>query len=158
MSCQTCCKIFCSRRDKEENCSEKITYVEAGILEKVKVNKIRMDIEKDIKRCEKLTEPQNANWIGISNQIAIGHVIERIKELEEHQKKFYNGELYTAKQLKQIEENQKKYFINKQRVKELKESILLGPTIVGGRRNAKTLEYGIKLGKIKACEELLEDK
>ena len=83
MSCQTCCKIFCSRRDKEENCSEKITYVEAGILEKVKVNKIRMDIEKDIKRCEKLTEPQNANWIGISNQIAIGHVIERIKELEE---------------------------------------------------------------------------
>lgn len=83
---------------------------------------------------------------------------ERIKELEEHQKKFYNGELYTAKQLKQIEENQKKYFINKQRVKELKESILLGPTIVGGRRNAKTLEYGIKLGKIKACEELLEEK
>lgn len=47
----------------------------------------------------------------------------RIKELEEHQKKFYNGELYTAKQLKQIEENQKKYFINKQRVKETIENI-----------------------------------
>ena len=39
-------------------------------------------IEKDIKRCEKLTEPQNANWIGISNQLAIAHLIERIKELE----------------------------------------------------------------------------
>ena len=91
MSCQTCCKIFCSRRDQEENCSEKITYVEAGILEKVKVNKIRMDIEKDIKRCEKLTEPQNANWIGISNQIAIGHVIERIKELEEENRIFKNS-------------------------------------------------------------------
>ncbi|HIU51429.1 MAG TPA: hypothetical protein IAB70_02215, partial [Candidatus Merdicola faecigallinarum] len=39
-----------SRRDKEENCSEKITYVEAGILEKVKVNKIRMDIEEDINK------------------------------------------------------------------------------------------------------------
>lgn len=39
MSCQTCCKIFCSRRDQEENCSEKITYVEAGILEKVKVER-----------------------------------------------------------------------------------------------------------------------
>ena len=39
-------------------------------------------IEEDIKRCEKLTKPQNANWIGISNQIAIAHVIERIKELE----------------------------------------------------------------------------
>ena len=32
----------------------------------------------------------------------------RIKELEEHQKKFYNGELYTAKQLKNIEKNQNK--------------------------------------------------
>ena len=42
----------------------------------------------------------------------------RIKELEEHLKKYYDGELYTAKQLKQIEENQKKYFINKQKVKE----------------------------------------
>ena len=40
-------------------------------------------IEKDIKRCEKLTEPQNANWIGISNQLAITHLIEKIKELEE---------------------------------------------------------------------------
>ena len=49
-------------------------------------------------------------------------------------------------------------YIPKQKVKDLKESIILEPTIVGGRRNAKTLEYGIKLGKIKACEELLEDK
>lgn len=40
-------------------------------------------IEEDIKRCEKLTEPQNANWIGISNQLAITHLIEKIKELEE---------------------------------------------------------------------------
>lgn len=40
------------------------------------------NIKKDIKRCEKLTEPQNANWIGISNQLAIAHLIERIKELE----------------------------------------------------------------------------
>lgn len=39
-------------------------------------------IEEDIKRCEKLTKPLNANWIGISNQIAIAHVIERIAELE----------------------------------------------------------------------------
>ena len=40
------------------------------------------DIEKDIKRCEQLTKPEHANWIGISNQLAIAHLIERIKELE----------------------------------------------------------------------------
>lgn len=43
----------------------------------------------------------------------------RIKELEEHLKKYYDGELYTAKQLKNVEENQNKYFINKQKVKDL---------------------------------------
>ena len=40
-----------------------------------------MDIEEDIKRCEKLIEPQNANWIGITNQLAIAHLIEKVKEL-----------------------------------------------------------------------------
>lgn len=41
------------------------------------------NIEKDIKRCEQLIKPEHANWIGISNQLAIAHLIERIKELEE---------------------------------------------------------------------------
>ena len=40
------------------------------------------DIEKDIKRCEQLTKPEHANWIGISNQLAIAHVVDRVKELE----------------------------------------------------------------------------
>ena len=40
-------------------------------------------IEKDIKRCEELIRPEHANWIGISNQLAIAHLIEKIKELEE---------------------------------------------------------------------------
>lgn len=41
-----------------------------------------------------------------------------MSNIEEHLEKFYNGELYTAKQLKQIEKNQNKYFINKQKVKD----------------------------------------
>ena len=41
------------------------------------------DIEEDIKRCGKLTEPQNANWIGISNQLAIAGVLTRIQEFEQ---------------------------------------------------------------------------
>lgn len=40
------------------------------------------DIEKDIKRCEELIKPEHANWIGISNQLAIVGVLARIKELE----------------------------------------------------------------------------
>ena len=44
------------------------------------------DIEKDIKRCEQLIKPEHANWIGISNQLAIAHVVDRVKELEEENK------------------------------------------------------------------------
>ena len=73
----------------------------------------------------------------------------RIKELEEEKK---NKDTY-IKMAKEVIENS----IIKQKVKALKESVILDNTIVGGRRNAKTLEYGIKLGKIKACEELLEE-
>lgn len=74
----------------------------------------------------------------------------RIKELEEMNKEILNSKIG-------IDLSYQDY-IPKQKVKELKESVILNNTIVGGRRNAKTLEYGIKLGKIKACEELLEDK
>ena len=41
----------------------------------------------------------------------------------------------------------------KEKIEEIEKLPLV---IVGGRRNGKTLEYGIKLGKIKAYEELLK--
>ena len=107
--------------------------------------------EDNIKRCEKLTEPQNANWIGISNQMAIARVLARIKELEEE-----NAKLEAIKN-----EAIKRYnfeSIPVQKIKDLMEKEKLPLTIVGGRGNSKTLAYGIKLGKIKACEELLEEK
>lgn len=44
------------------------------------------NIEKNIKRCEELIKPEHANWIGISNQLAIAHIVDRIKELEETKK------------------------------------------------------------------------
>ena len=110
-------------------------------------------IEKEIKRCEQLIKPEHANWIGISNQLAIAHLIDRIKELEAKLEFKKWGDLDNT----QFEEYVSQ-FVPKQKVKDLKESVILDNTIVGGRRNSKTLEYGIKLGKIKACEELLEDK
>lgn len=75
----------------------------------------------------------------------------RIQELEEELK-------YRADNTAKLIEVTNLYLnsIPKQKVKDLKESTMLDNTIVGGRRNAKTLEYGIKLGKIKAYEELLE--
>ena len=71
-------------------------------------------IEEDIKRCEKLTKPQNANWIGISNQIAIAHVIERIKELEVLEDDLKDKRIVYV-DIPEFEEK----FIPKQKVKEI---------------------------------------
>ena len=129
-----------------------------------------MDIEEDIKKVKELNNLlkffKTHGWIpnlsrntNINETIeAIEHILaereedkKKIKELEENQQKFYNGEIYTAKQLKQVEENQKKYFINKQKVKEGLEDIedyfdrLNGPD--------EDIEYIRNIEK-----ELLEDK
>ena len=85
----------------------------------------------------------------------------RIKELEEENSDLKiknNSRIIGSYAEVRLEEILKEDYIPVQKVKDLKKSIILEPTIVGGRRNAKTLEYGIKLGKIKACEELLEEK
>lgn len=44
--------------------------------------------EKAIERCEELIKPENANWIGISNQEAIRELVNKLKEKDkeiEHQ-------------------------------------------------------------------------
>lgn len=77
---------------------------------------------------------------------------ERDKKIKKLEKENKHKDTY-IKMAKEVIENS----ILKDKIKDLKESIKLEPVIVGGRRNRKTLEYGIKLGKIKACEELLEE-
>lgn len=63
-----------------------------------------------------------------------------------------------------VEEQQKaeqiinENYIPKQKVKEKIEEEKLPLTIVGGRKNKKTLEYGIKLGRRQALQELLESE
>lgn len=45
-----------------------------------------------------------------------------------------------------------------QKVKDKIEKEKLPLTIVGGRKNKKTLEYGIKLGRRQALQELIEER
>ncbi len=48
--------------------------------------------------------------------------------------------------------------ISIQKVKDKIEEEKLPLTIVGGRKNKKTLEYGIKLGRRQALQELIEER
>ena len=79
----------------------------------------KSNIEKDIKRCEQLTKPEHANWIGISNQLAIAHVVDRIKELEEENKRLKAKIDVTNWQEKTVYESLKERYIPKQKVKNL---------------------------------------
>ena len=51
-------------------------------------------------------------------------------------------------------------YISKDKIREKKNADIKTNehTILGGRRNGKTLEYGIRLGRIQMCEELLEER
>ena len=79
----------------------------------------KSNIEKDIKSCEQLTKPEHANWIGISNQLAIAHVVDRIKELEEENKRLKAKIDVTNWQEKTVYESLKERYIPKQKVKNL---------------------------------------
>lgn len=116
------------------------------------------DIEKDIKRCEKLTEPQNANWIGISNQMAIAGALARIKELEEEKKAMCEEYCPKTERIKELEEALLKV---KDKNVELfihyKNSIL--KTKIKDLIENETINIsGFKCIEVEDIEELLEDK
>ena len=96
-------------------------------------------MEEYIKILEEIVETYrncSVNEQGFDMMVAIGftkkecealeNLLTRYKQLEEKNKKFYEGEIFTAKQLKNIEQNQKKYFINKQVVKDKIEELKNG--------------------------------
>ena len=132
-----------------------------------KLNKyIELVIDKDYCDCNELNVICGKHCDGSKNvAYAIKNILaereedkKRIQELEGHQEKFYNGELYTAKQLKQIEENQKKYFINKQKVKDyLEEEKERFEVYKKESETNETLKLGMyrHLGAKNMCEKIL---
>ena len=83
-----------------------------------------------------------------------------IEKLQKENEKLKNKLLDITKGKKVIEEETPQYikenYIPVQKVKDKIEEEELPLVIVGGRRNKKTLEYGIQLGRILALRELLE--
>lgn len=87
------------------------------------------------------------------------------KEIEKLQKE--NEELknlmahkndYTKKLEEDLFENCSNYVVSVQKIKDKIEKEKLPLVIIGGRKNKKTLEYGIKLGRRQALRELIEER
>ena len=107
------------------------------------------NVEEDIKRCEQLIKSEHANWIGISNQLAIAHLIDRIKELEAKLEFKQWGDLDNT----QFEEYMSQ-FVPKQKVKDKIEELKLS----GGSNGKDNVEDLARELVIEALEELLEEK
>ena len=108
-------------------------------------------IEKDIKRCEQLIKLEHASWTGISNQLAIAHVVDRVKELEA-KLEFKNwGDLDNI----QFEEYMNQ-FIPKQKVKDKIEEI--NKEYEDSKDENGNSEYYYPDYTIRKFKELLEEK
>lgn len=128
-----------------------------------------INIEKDIKRCEELIKPEHANWIGISNQLAIAHVVDKVKELEAKQKAMCEEYCPKTEKIKELEAKlefkswgdldniQFEEYMNQfiQKVKDKIEELKKEYEIALEENSTKAF---ILKCKISALEELLEDK
>ena len=131
-------------------------------------------IEKDIKRCEELIKPEHANWIGISNQLAVAHVVDRAKEVENdlttaYLKGYADAEEKHKKRIKELEEEKKTIlnskigidlsyddYIPKQKVKDMIEEI--NKEYEDSKDENGDSEYYYPDYTIRKFKELLEEK
>ena len=132
------------------------------------------DIEKDIKRCEELTKPEHANWIGVSNQLAIAHIVDRVKEVENdlttvYLKGYADAEEKYKARIKELEEQVKNEIKGRDILAKLNEDSIpvqkVKDKIEEKYKQREKAEKDNKIGtgivltgEIKALEELLEDK
>lgn len=81
-------------------------------------------------------------------------ILNLIEKLQKENEEFKRLHIQDNKHLDFI----MKHSISIQKVKDKIEEEKLPLTIVGGRKNKKTLEYGIKLGRRQALQELIEER
>lgn len=79
-----------------------------------------------------------------------------VEKLQKENEELKNQEA-TARKINELLVQRYSNLIPIQKVKDKIEEEKLPLTIVGGRKNKKTLEYGIKLGRRQILQELIEE-
>lgn len=114
---------------------------------------------KKLKRSAVACVVENQQYYIIKKEIE--HYKEYIEKLQKENEELKNKLLDTLEGQKVIKEETPQYikenFIPVQKIKDKIEEEKLPLTIVGGRKNKKTLEYGIKLGRRQILQELIEE-
>lgn len=115
--------------------------------------------EKEIEGWKKYCEEKEEEQTEMSNKNC--ELEFEVEKLQKENEELKNKLLDTLEGKKVIEEETPQYikenFIPIEKVKDKIEEEKLPLTIVGGRKNKKTLEYGIKLGRRQILQELIEE-
>ena len=130
--------VFCNYEERDYPnmiCFKKDMLIVLNLIEKLQ--KENEELKEYILKAPNLDEMTATKYTIIRQEAYIQGIV------EERQK---------AKQI--IYEN----YIPVQKVKDKIEEEKLPLTIVGGRKNKKTLEYGIKLGRRQTLQELIEER
>lgn len=97
---------------------------------------------------------RNYKKISLEDSKSVKIVLNLLEKLQKENGKLNKLHIQDNKHLDFI----MKHSISIQKVKDKIEEEKLPLTIVGGRKNKKTLEYGIKLGRRQALQELIEER
>lgn len=133
-------------------------------------------IEEDIRNAEHFIKSiktdkeykEENGWHGYYNKeiVEFARILQHIlsdykrvlKENEELKGLIAHKNGYTKKLEEDLFENCSNYVVSVQKIKDKIEKEKLPLVIIGGRKNKKTLEYGIKLGRRQALRELIEER
>ena len=112
------------------------------------------NIDKDIKRCKELIKDKHKEWIGMTNQKAIGNVLKKYEELKVLEDDIQDKRIAYIDTL-EFEEN----FIPKKKIKDKIEELKYekNKRIQLGIFILKDYENQHLLGEISSLEELLEE-
>lgn len=107
---------------------------------------------------EKITNEDRLSYIEC---VLMSNLIEKLQKenekLKEVRKWYFENTINKICSPEMLNKILRDDYISKKEVKDKIEEEKLPLTIVGGRRNRKTLEYGIKLGRRQVLQELIEE-
>ena len=109
-----------------------------------RVDKENNNIEKDVERCKQLIRKEHANWIGISNQLAIKHILEELKQYK--------------KKTKELEEENKRKDMFAEMAKEVIENSILKQKVKDLIKDETINITGFECIPVEDIQELLEEK
>ena len=111
--------------------------------------------EEEKKEFKRIKNKVKQTWLDNDDIKFLVNSIEKLQKENEELKQEMEKRKWVH--IKENGEVEPLFYISKDKIREKIEEEKLPLTIVGGRKNKKTLEYGISLGRMQVLQELIEE-